>query len=50
MLLFSGVNILHKWYHNNLDSDIVIGTTETGYANDDTALEWLQYFIDQHTK
>ena len=45
MLLISGVNILHKWcQHNDLDCDIVIGTTETGYANDDTALEWLQHF------
>ena len=42
MLLVSGVNILYKWYqHNNLGGDIVISTTETGYANDDTALEWL---------
>ena len=50
MLLVSGVNILHKWcQHNDLDGDIVIGTTETGYANDDTALECLQHFID-HTQ
>ena len=32
-----------------MDADIVIGITETGYANDNTALEWLQHFID-HTK
>lgn len=35
--------------HNHLDGDVVIGTTETGYANNDSALEWLQYFID-HTQ
>ena len=50
MLLISGVNILHKWcQHNDLDGDVGIGTTETVYANDDTALEWLQHFID-HTQ
>ena len=50
ILLISGVNILHKWcQHNDLDGDVVIGTTETGYANNDTALEWLQHFID-HTQ
>ena len=50
MLLISGVNILHKWcQHNDLDDEIRIGTTETGYSNDDTALEWLQHFID-HTQ
>ena len=50
MLLVSRVNILHKrCQHNDLDGDTVIGTTETGYANDDTALEWLQHIID-HTK
>ena len=32
-----------------MDGDIVIGTTETGYANNDTAIEWLQHFVD-HTK
>lgn len=37
MLLISGVNILHKQcQHNDLDDEIQIGTTETGYANDDT--------------
>ena len=40
MLLINGVNILHKWcQHNDLDGSIVIGITETGYANDDTSLE-----------
>ena len=40
MLLVSKVNILHKWcLHNDLDSNIVIGITETGYTNDDTAFK-----------
>ena len=47
MLLVSGVNILYNWYqYNNLEGDIMIGITETDYVNDDTALEWLQHFID----
>ena len=47
MLLVSGVNILHKWcHHNDLDGDIMIGITETGYVNDNTAFEWLQHFIN----
>ena len=47
MLLIFGASILHKWcQHNNLDGGIIIGTTKTGYANDDTALKWLQHFID----
>lgn len=46
ILLISGVNILYKWYqYNNLDGNIVIGIMETGYANNDIALEWLQHFI-----
>ncbi len=33
MLLISGVNILYKWYqHNDLDSNVMIDITETGYA------------------
>ena len=40
MWFVSGVNILHKWCQNdNLDGDIVIDTTETGYANDDTTFK-----------
>ena len=42
MLMISKANILHKWcQHNNLDGDNLIDTTETGYANDNIALEWL---------
>lgn len=41
MLLVFEVHILHKWcQNNNLDIDIVIGITETNYANDDTVLKW----------
>ena len=47
MLLISRVHILHKWcQNNNLDGETIIGTTGTGYANDDTLLDWLKHFID----
>ena len=50
MLLISGVIILRKWcQHIDLDSNIMIKTTKTGYANDDIALEWLRHLID-HTQ
>lgn len=40
MLLVFGVNILHQLYHDNdLDRSTLIGTTESGYANNDTVLE-----------
>ena len=40
ILLVSKINNLYKWYHHNdLEGDIVIGTTEIGYANNNTALE-----------
>lgn len=39
ILLVFGIHILHKWcQHNNLDGNIIIGTTETSYVNDDTTL------------
>ncbi len=47
MLVISTVNILHKWCQdNNLDGETLIGNTETGYANKDTALDWLRLTID----
>lgn len=40
MLLVSRVNILYKWcQYNDLNGDIVIGITETGYVNNDIALK-----------
>lgn len=42
MLLVSRVNNSNKWYHYNvLEGGTLIGITESGYANNDTALEWL---------
>lgn len=47
ILLVFRVNILQKkCQHNNLNSTIVIDLTETSYANNNTALEQLQNFIN----
>lgn len=40
MLLVFRVNILNKWsQYKNLDNNIVISKTKTGYANNNTMLE-----------
>jgi len=39
MLILAGVHILHKWGFND---DTLIGTSETGYSNDDLAMDWLK--------
>ncbi len=49
MLILAGVHILHKWGFNDLDGETLIGTSETGYSNDDLAMNWLKHFIE-HTK
>ena len=50
MLIISGVHILHKWcQENDLDEEVLIGTSETGYSNDDLAIDWLHHFI-HHTR
>ena len=49
MLIIQGVNILEKWGVNNLDEDILLATSPTGYSNDNLAVQWLEHF-DKHTK
>ena len=50
LLIISGVQILHKWcQENDLHDDTLIGTSDTGYSNDDSAMDWLNHFIE-HTK
>lgn len=40
MLLVFKINILYKWYqHNDLDRDIVISITKTGYINNNITLK-----------
>ena len=50
LIILAEVHILHKWcQENDLDGKTLIGTSETGYSNDDLAMDWLHHFI-HHTK
>lgn len=49
MIIIQGVNILEKWAVNNLDEDVLIATSPTGYSNDNLAIRWLEHF-DKHFK
>ena len=47
LIIISGVQILHKWcQENDLHDDILIGTSDSGYSNDDLAMDWLNHFIE----
>ncbi len=39
MLILAGVHILHKWGFNDLNGETLIDTSETGYSNDDLAMD-----------
>ena len=45
LIIISGAHVLHKWSENNLDGDTLFTTSESGYSNDDIALDWLDHFI-----
>ena len=36
-------------YPNELDSDTLIGVSDTSYSNDERAMDWLYHF-DRHSK
>ena len=45
MLILCGIQILEKWtQENDLDDDILLATSPTGYSNDELALQWLKHF------
>ena len=45
MLILCGIYILEKWAEeNDLDEDILLATSPTGYSNDELALQWLEHF------
>ena len=45
MLILCGILILEKWAEeNDLDEDILLATSPTGYSNDELALQWLEHF------
>ena len=42
--------MLEKWtQNNNLNDDILLIISPTGYSNDDLALDWLKHF-DKHSR
>ena len=50
MVIIAGVLILEKWaQQNDLNDDVLLTTSPTGYSNDDLAIDWLKYF-DKHRR
>ena len=50
MLILSGALTLEKWaQESDLDGEIPLSTSPTGYSNDELALKWLQHF-EQHSR
>ena len=49
-LILSGVMHMSNWYRlKELDKDTVIGTSPTGYSNDELSMAWIQHF-ETHTR
>lgn len=45
MLILSGAATLEKWaQEKDLDGEILLSTSLTGFSNDELALKWLQNF------
>ena len=45
IIILCGIFILEKWAkENDLDRDILLATSPTGYSNDELALQWLKHF------
>jgi hypothetical protein len=45
VLIIPGKVHMESWYHENLSSTERILLSESGYTNDQLAMEWLQHFI-----
>jgi hypothetical protein len=49
-LILSGAMHMANWYRlKELDKDTVIGTSPTGYSNDELSMAWIQHF-ETHTR
>jgi hypothetical protein len=49
-LILSGTMHMANWYRlEELDKDTVIGTSPTGYSNDELSMAWIQHF-ETHTR
>lgn len=46
----SGEQHLENWFEkNDLDDDVAVAVSDSGYSNDEISLEWLEHF-DKHTR
>ena len=46
LLILKAIHVLLIRSQNNLERRSQLGANESGYINDDLALDWLQHFID----
>lgn len=50
MIILSGKSHLEKLFlHNDLDRNVTVAVSETGYNNDELSLHWLEHF-DKNTR
>lgn len=50
MIILAGKQILKRWaVGNDLDDDVLFAVSDTGYSNDDLAMDWLRHF-NAHSK
>ena len=43
-LIVTGTNILAPWFVNDLDPNVAVTTSETGFNNDWISLQWIKHF------
>ncbi len=43
-LIVTGTNILAPWFLNDLDPNVAVTTSETGFNNDWISLQWIKHF------
>jgi DDE superfamily endonuclease len=47
MIIIAGCVMKEKHFMNNLDDDVLLAVSETGYTNDMLSYQWLEHFNDQ---
>ena len=45
-IIIKGRRRMDNWFNNNLDSDIIIDTSDSGYTNNSIGLSFLKHFIE----
>ncbi len=49
-LIFKGKHTLHKWaLYNDLSDETSLSTSDSGYSNNNLAMDWLRHF-DKHSE